>query len=236
MYGQVNASTAELLGGFRLTIHARPVTNWRAGKSRALFQYLLVHQDRVITRDRLRETLWPHLPASAGTTSVKAAVHGARSALRTVPGQAPPVEIRAVGGGYLLHGGGLWTDVGAFTRRLNAANAADRAGDRVTAADSYQRAMAVYRGPFLPEQDADWAVEQREWLRTLALRALRFLGQQALDAGDDWTAIEWHHRVLDVDPHDPGAYAVLTDCHRRLGLTTQAERWDHLAHSRLADA
>jgi len=235
MSSNAEVASAELFGGFLITIHGRPVTNWRAGRSQALVQYLLLHRDRPVGRDTLREALWPHLPPSAGTTSVKAAVHGARRALAGTEDRPAPVLISSVDGGYLLRADQLRIDVDAFGRWVTAATAAVAAGDRATAAGHFRRAVAAYRGPLLPDQDADWVRTEREWCRTRALYALRFLSDLALDAGDLLTAIQWNRQALDVDPYDPTAFAVLADCHRRLGLTAQAVRWDDLARGRLAE-
>ncbi|MFY1700757.1 MULTISPECIES: AfsR/SARP family transcriptional regulator [Micromonospora] len=229
------SSTAELFGGFQITIHGNPVTNWRAGRSRALVQYLLLHVGRPVSRDTLREALWPHLPPSAGTTSVKAAVHGARRALGGPAGRPTPVQICSVDGGYLLRADELRIDVTTFGRWIANAEAAVAAGNHAAAAEHFHRAVAVYQGPLLPTQDAQWVVTEREWCRTRALQALRYLSDLALTTGDWWTAIHWNRRAIDVDPYDPVAFAVLTDCHHRLGLTSQALRWDDLARGRLAE-
>ncbi|WP_431974369.1 AfsR/SARP family transcriptional regulator [Micromonospora haikouensis] len=227
-------SSAELLGGFRITIDGRTVTNWRAGKSQALVQYLLLHRGRPVSRDTLRSALWPHLPPSAGATSVKAAVHGARRALCATGERHAAVRIASVDGGYLLEADQLRIDVATFERRIVAATAAVAAGDRVLAAGHLRRAVEVYRGDLLPTQDAEWAVAEREWCRVRALHALRLLSDLALEAGDWWAAIRWNRRALEVDPYDPAAFTVLADCHRQLGITAAALRWDELAQSRLA--
>ncbi|MFC8848055.1 MULTISPECIES: BTAD domain-containing putative transcriptional regulator [unclassified Micromonospora] len=226
-------SSAELLGGFRITIDGRTVTNWRAGRSQALVQYLLLHRGRPVSRDTLRAALWPHLPSSAGATSVKAAVHGARRALGGT-GERAPVRIASVDGGYLLQADQLRIDVATFERRITAATAAVAAGDRTLAAGHLRRAMEVYRGDLLPAQDAEWAVAEREWCRVRALHGLRLLSDLALEAGDWWTAIRWNRRALEVDPYDPAAFTVLADCHRQLGSAAAALRWDELARGRLA--
>ncbi|TDC42159.1 BTAD domain-containing putative transcriptional regulator [Micromonospora sp. KC213] len=235
MSNNVESSSVELLGEFRISIHGRPVTNWRAGRSRALVQYLLVHRNRPVSRDTLREALWPHLPPSAGATSVKAAVHGARRALGEAADRPAPLQICSVDGGYLLRTDQLWIDMAAFDRLVRAATAAAASGDHEGAAGHFRHAVAIYRGPLLPNQDAEWVVTEREWLRTQALHALRFLSDRALGADDPWTAIHWSRRALDVDPYDQATFAVMADCHRRLGLGAQARRWDDLAANRLAE-
>lgn len=229
-------SAAYFFGEFRLIINGRHVTTWHAGKARALFQYLYTHRNRSVSRDHLRQTLWPDLAPSCGTTSVKSAVYGARMALRTVGRAAAPVEIQSIGQGYRLRVDGLWSDVEAFTRSLALAAAARRAGDREATLSSYQEAVELYRGPFLASDDVDWAVDQRECLRSQALLAVRQLWKAAIDAGDCWSALTWSHRALEVDPDDLTTYDLLVAANHRLGLTGQAHRWDELAQDRFADA
>lgn len=257
----------EMLGRFQLTVHGSPVTNWRAGRARQLLQYLLVNRGRVVPRDELREAVWGHLPATAGTTSLKAAVHGLRRVLDDPagtaeqpgvtarpgdeslsgdaarsegdgrPGEAGRVRIRFVNGGYRLceEGGALWVDVDEFDRAMAAALAAERSGDRDAAVAGYRDVVAAYRGPFLPDQETEWAVMQRERIRTRVLRAYRYLGETAWASADDWTVVDWCHQALEVDPYDERAFELLVGSSRRLGLPAQAERIGELARVRLAD-
>lgn len=226
---------AALLGGFRLTVRGRPVTAWRAGKSQALFQYLVLHRDRPVHRDRLRAELWPHLVPPAGATSVKAAVHGVRRVLRPLARGAAPVELRLTRDGYLLTGDGLRTDVDDFLRAVRAGDTARHARDFDAAAEHYRRALREYRGTLLPAEDAPWVLDHRERLRSAALRAVRFLIERARGASDQWAVIEWSERALDIDPYDWMAYQELVEAYRQLGLSAQADRWNNLSELRMAD-
>lgn len=230
-----SSSYADLMGGFRLVLGGREVTAWRAGRSRALVQYLLVHRERPARPDQLREAIWSHLPPDSGATSVKAAVYGARQALRAVSSGIGPVPaIEFVRGGYVLRADGFSTDVDLFLEAVDEGAAGERAGDPVAAAVHYRRAADAYGGAFLPGEDALWAVEQRERLRTLGLRAIGFLAERARRQGDDWEVIEWRQRALAVDPEDTDAYDSLIDTHLQLGLITQAQRWGRVRQERAA--
>lgn len=225
------SSYADLMGGFRLVLGGREVTAWRAGRSRALVQYLLVHRERPARPEQLREAIWSHLPPDSGATSVKAAVYGARQALRAAPAG---LGIEFVSGGYLLRADGFATDLDLFLGAARAGAACERAGDPVAAAVHYRRAAEAYGGDFLPGEDALWAVEQRERLRTLGLRAIGFLADRARRQGADWEVIEWRQRALAVDPEDTDAYDSLIDTHLQLGLITQAQRWGRVRQERAA--
>lgn len=227
-------STVCFFGEFKLVLNGRAVTTWHAGRARALFQYLYTHRNRSVSRDCLREVLWPGCAPSAGVTSVKSAVYGARLALR-ISGRAAPVEIQSTGQGYLLRADGLWSDVETFTRTMTLAAAALRARDRETASARYRDALDLYGGSFLPADDSEWTVYQRECFRTQALLAVRHLWREAIDAGDSWSALAWSQRALEIDPDDLETYDLLVAASQRLGLGKQADRWNDLARSRFAD-
>lgn len=229
------SSAAYFFGEFRLRLDGSEVTSWHAGKSRALFQFLYANHGRSVSRDRLRETLWPQLAPSCGQASVKAAVYGARRTLRQC-GTSATVAIESVGQGYRLRCADLWSDTSAFTSNMAMAAAATRANDRVAAAANYRAALDLYHGPFLATEDAPWVVDHREYFRSQAMGAVRQLWQEAVDAGDDWSALTWSHRALELDPDDQSAYDLLVAANHRLGLTAQASRWDTLAQVRFADA
>lgn len=229
-------SYADLLGGFQLVIDGRQITAWRAGRSRSLVQYLLVHRNRPVRTERLREVIWPHLPPTAGTTSVKSAIYGARQALgAAASASGGSVTIDFTGDGYVLRTDGFSTDVDTLRAAVAAGAASERSGDLGAAAAHYRNAVAVYGGAFLPGEDTLWALEQREQLRTLALRATGFLIDRARRRRDDWELIEWCQRVLSVDPCDPVAFESIIETHERLGLRRQAQRWHRVRQSRTAD-
>ena len=50
---------ALVLGPLELSVSGRRVRRWNSLKARAVFQYLLMHQDRPIRRDVLMELQWP---------------------------------------------------------------------------------------------------------------------------------------------------------------------------------
>lgn len=223
MTGEVLVQT---LGGFALTVDGRPVTVWRAGRARAVFQYLLLHRGRTVSREQLREALWPHLGPQAAATSVKVAVHAVRRALG---GPARSGLIASTERGYQLNGEQVTADLFLFEAAVAGAADAARAGDPARSAALARTALSHYGGLLLPDDDSCWLHEHREWLRSQALRAARLLCQRARDAGDDWEVIQWSRRATQIDPDDLDSYELLVAAHHRLGLRAQAVRWDGLA-------
>ena len=64
-------------------------------------------------------------------------------------------------------------------------------------------AVALYRGEFLPdEQDAEWALEERERVHGLVARALAALVELRLGTGDIGSAADYSRRLADLEPLD----------------------------------
>jgi two-component SAPR family response regulator len=222
------------LGDFSLVINNRPVERWRAGKARSLFQYLLANRGRLVHRDRLYEVLWPEAPWSPGSSSLKVAVHGLRQIVAGVGcDDCPPVEIVRIDCGYRLRADGLWADFEQFERAFAAGRQAEVAGARSEALAGYQRAADAYRGDFLVGETADWVVEQREWLRAKALRAMNALLEEAQRAGDTADVIHWCQLMLQLDPYQEAIYRTLMLMHGRLGHLGQVRSWHEMCVRRL---
>ncbi|PPK63136.1 BTAD domain-containing putative transcriptional regulator [Actinokineospora auranticolor] len=238
----MTASTAvrvsvTLLGSFSLRLDGRPVRKWRAGKARSLFQYLLVHRDRVVLRDKLHEVLWPHSDWSPNSSSLKVAMHALRQILQTSPDGTNTSGVRIVHQdfGYALYADGISVDVDEFEAMVEAGRAADKVGDTPRAVAAYRAAMEVYQGDFLPGDSADWIVEQREWCKSLALRALDRLSTEAARVGDFDQLVRWCRRTIELDPYRESAYQMVMSAHGRFGELAAVRRWHDMCTRRLAE-
>ncbi|MFJ5680543.1 BTAD domain-containing putative transcriptional regulator [Streptomyces sp. NPDC093097] len=227
----------QFLGTFSVTVDGAPVRRWRAGKARQLFQYLALHQDQILTRERLYEVLWPEAEWSAGRSSLKVAAHALRQVLQAHPDQESGSGIRLVHRdcGYVLYMDDAACDVGRFQRLLRAGLAAARDGRSADAADALRGALALYRGQFLPGENADWITEQREYLQSLALRGLAELRSDAQVREDFPELIALCRRTLEIDRHHEETYRELMAAHGRLGELARVRSWYDLCARRLRE-
>src|SRR5918994_3429265 len=86
-----------ILGPLQVSDGARELAIGQ-GRQRALFAYLLLHANEVVSRERLVDELWgEHPPSTAG-----AMVHNHVSSLRKVFAAAGPVALETRGHGYRL--------------------------------------------------------------------------------------------------------------------------------------
>ncbi|MFJ7589177.1 BTAD domain-containing putative transcriptional regulator [Streptomyces sp. NPDC097617] len=230
------AVRVRFLGDFELTVNGAPVERWRAGKARGLFQYLVVHRGQMLTRDRLYASLWPGADSAAGS-SLKVAAHALRRVLDAHPDRPGDSGISLVyrDFGYVLHITGLWSDLDGFQEQVHSGLRAAAAGDAPLARTRLRAALGLYGGEFLRGESADWVVEQREYLRALALRALGVLRADAEDREDFVELIEVCRRTLEIDRHHEETYRALMAAHGRRGELACVRRWYELCARRMRD-
>lgn len=202
MHGSSHRSVAAwFLGTWALTVHGVPAGPWRAGKAVSLVRYLLVNHDRLISAERLQNLLWPHRPTADRSVSLRVAVHAVRRGLGGGACNAYGAQLISRDGGYELCTSSLWLDFEEFVSRAAAARAAASAGNPLDTQHACEAALTLYQGPFLPGVDADWALDHREWLRTLAMDVVTHLHRAAEAAGDPLLAAQVCHRALRLDPY-----------------------------------
>ena len=221
MPAQINSPVAvRMLSGFSLVVGGEPVQQWRGGKARGMFQYLLLNEGKLVPREKLYEVLWPDADHSTGGSSLKVAAHALRGVLGRIPADAGFVLV-CRDRGYQLQARDVWTDVAEFERCC--ATRADRA------------AMELYQDDFLGGDDSAWVVEQREWYRSLALRVLDRLREDALRRGDHLELMRWCRRSLDIDPYREDTYRALMSVHAVFGELDRVVAWYRLCLRRLQD-
>ncbi|MEU3164461.1 BTAD domain-containing putative transcriptional regulator [Streptosporangium sp. NPDC006930] len=222
---------ARCLSNFRLEVDGQAVSHWRAGKSRALFQYMLVNRERFVHRDRLREVLWPEREGHP-SSSLKVAVHGVRRVLNEFEGR-DGFSLLHQDRGYVLRTNSAWVDIEEFQRAFDRGRSAWVAKDYDTAIAWFQRTADLYVGDFLSGETGDWINEQRQWMRATALRALTSLRTEALEREDWPAAMHWCRRALDVDPHHETTYQTLMMMHGELGELGRVLSWYEVCRHRL---
>jgi DNA-binding SARP family transcriptional activator len=136
-------------------------------KQRALLALLLLHPNRVVSRDRLIDELWETDPPETARTALQVHVSHLRKALGRdrIVTQDP---------GYLVRVEPDELDLERFERLLGSV---DR-GDSAVAAGVLREALALWRGPPLGGLDDSFAQAQRARLEEQRLLAL----EQRIDA------------------------------------------------------
>jgi DNA-binding SARP family transcriptional activator len=113
---------------------------------------------RDIPTHRLADALWPDADGDHADQALATALHR----LRRLLGEG---SVETHGGCVTLSRQFCWCDVWAFEASLRRSETAARCGQGGEAARFKARARDLYRGPFLPGVDEEWASPLRERLR-----------------------------------------------------------------------
>jgi ATP/maltotriose-dependent transcriptional regulator MalT/DNA-binding SARP family transcriptional activator len=207
------------LGRFGVFVGGEPLGFQRKGQGKPiqLLQALLALGGRDVAVATLQDLLWPDAEGDdAGN-----AFHVTLLRLRRLLGES---ALRLCDHRVSLDDRSCWVDAWAFQRLVTrfetglASGAAPCPAPRILS----EKALGLYRGPFLAGEDAPWATAARARLRSRFLRLQVGCARQLRGAGDCEEAAGLCRRVLEIEPI---AEEILIELLRALlagGLSAQA--------------
>jgi DNA-binding SARP family transcriptional activator len=197
---------------------------WLQQRPGRLLKYLLAHRSRLVPTDELADAFWPD-GGQAGLANVRYFIHVLRGQLE--PGRArraPSRFIIAENGGYRLDRSRVHIDADRFESLASSGLAAAARGDPV-AASLLIEAVELYEGDFLSEEPyAEWALSERDRLRTLVAEALRTLAWIAASTKHPHAAADHLRRLATLEPFDVQVQRELLYLYMRHGRHSQAKR------------
>ena len=165
------------------TLHLGPAAQRRR---LAILAVIAAARGRGVSRDRLISLLWPESTAEAGKHSLYQAIHAIRRALGSD-------EVVLGSTALQLNPEVITTDVAEFQEAIEQG--------------AYERAVRLYRGPFLEGFRVDQAAEFEQWQDAERLRysreyvsALEALAAAAGKRGQHADAVRWGRRLAAADP------------------------------------
>jgi len=206
------------LGRFELLVEDRPVEFGRKVPQRplSLLKVLISLGGKEITEARISELLWPDADGDMAHQAFTSALKRLRKLL------VDEDALLLKEGRLTLSNRHCWVDVWAFERYLAMAEQARKEGNRKEAARLFDKSLSLYRGSFLPFEEASWAASLREKLRTRFLESVTRLGRSLEDAGRWMEAIACYGRGLEADELAEELYRRLMVCHLRQGQEAEA--------------
>jgi DNA-binding SARP family transcriptional activator len=210
-----------LLGGFRVERagEAVPAVAWQRRSAKVLTKLLATTPSHAMHREQIFEIQWPKASVDSARNSLAKALHAARHALE-------PERVPRQGGAYLytrddmigLDTDHVLIDADDFQRLAQSAL-------RLATVLAYERALALYRGPLLPEDRyEDWPSERRRYLGDLHLRLLLGLAQTLEHQGDRSGAIDCLETALLEDQTREDAHRHLMRLYDAIGARDLALR------------
>jgi LuxR family maltose regulon positive regulatory protein len=210
-------------GGFRLTRDDAPVEFAGKGPGRPLelLKVLVALGSHEVRADQLADALWPHMEADYAQKSFTATLHR----LRRMLGNDDALVLSD--GRLTLARGLVWVDTWALEQLCNDLETALRgapAGGREPPANEYlDEMLALYRGPFLPDEaEQPCYIARREHARARVLRFLARVARSLEDAGARAEAAECWLRAIEADELCEPLYRALMQCHQRNGDPLEA--------------
>ena len=177
----------ETFGGLMVTGGSAPLTGAATQrKTLLLLAVLAAAGPQGVGRERLLGMFWPDSDTERARNALKQAIHALRRDLRDGESIVGVATLR-------LNPDSITSDVGEFEEAI--------------ARGELERAVALYRGPFLDGLWLDGAPEFERWLERERARfahlhatALERLAVGAAGAGDRAAAVDWWKRLAASDP------------------------------------
>jgi DNA-binding SARP family transcriptional activator len=210
-----------LLGQFQVFKQGERIPLRHGGKIKTLLSALALHEHQQATRDALFETLWPGMDLEHASQSLNTLVHALRRLLGDALAGGSPL-VRTDDGYQLNLSAGIDVDTLRFDSCADLGSRRLRLGDRAGAAATFEEGLRIYRGDLCPGGTSLNVVIERERLRALYLGTLAHLTDYYYDSGDNSTALQYAHRLLQADPCREDAHRAVMRCHARLGRRAQA--------------
>ena len=186
-------------------------SQWRTTTAKAIFLYLLFMGPQSF--GDLALVFWADSHPDQIRTSFHTTIHRARGAL------GKNVILFEEGRYFINPELAIWCDALEMEELVKQARPLPLQDARTE--DLWRKAVALYKGDFLPSLDAEWIVSQREALGQMYLEALVNLGQCARARHDLKAALSLFERALEVNPYREDIHRAVMTCYAELGQKTQ---------------
>ncbi|WP_051620580.1 response regulator [Paenibacillus sp. UNC451MF] len=181
----------QCFGGFYIhTAHG--TLSWKTNKEKELCAYLMQHGGNEIAPDHIIESIWPE----SDLNKAKAYLYTCISFLRkNFQANGVNITVDKVGGGYVLQGQEMESDVSAFVSLVEMVLSEGFMDER-----QYERMNALHKGKYLENCDYHWAVWKREQLTIKYIDALRVMCKYFIKSGNMPLAADSLQRILSLSP------------------------------------
>lgn len=217
----------ELLGGIEIS-GASPVQGQGYSRAVSLLGYLAFHCGVPQSRGHLAGVLWPDSEGAQARTNLRRELHN----LRALLGDRAGLHVDAASLCW-RSGPHVVVDVSEFRTACENAAAAVKGLDDDRVATEGGRALALFRGPFLPGCYDDWALLIRDELLRTCVDLCDGVVEHWLSRGDPEGALVFARRRVLLEPLEEPGYRLLMQAQRAAGDRAGAMRTYHRCASLL---
>ncbi|MFY9269212.1 MAG: BTAD domain-containing putative transcriptional regulator [Candidatus Manganitrophaceae bacterium] len=187
-----------------------------------LLKAILSLGGQAVCEEQACEILWPESEGDLAHQALATTLHRLRKRL----GDGKTIALRD--GKLSLNRELCWVDAWALEESLDQAEKILSHQKMPGENDAIDRALSLYRGPFLEGENALFcAISLRERLRSRLLRTLESLGRFLEEARAWEKAATYYRRGLEADPLAERFYRRLAVCYKHLGYPGEAIAIDH---------
>jgi DNA-binding SARP family transcriptional activator len=210
------------LGGFTLLHESKPVefSSKGPGRPMELLKVLIALGGQNVRSDQLADALWPRVDADYAHKSFTTTLHR----LRRIFDNDDALTLRETR--LSLEPKLVWVDTWALEQLLTELEGAlrePRARSEPVLRALSDEALALYRGPFLPDESEQPSfIACREQIRGKLLRCLTRVARWWEDNGMPEAAIDCYLRCIDADGLCEAFYRNLMLCYQRRGERAEA--------------
>ena len=220
------------LGGFEIVKYGESIKfkGKVQQKPLALLKALVAFGGKDVAEERFLDALWPDADGDLAHRSFEMAVHRLRKLIShdgiiqlqerrlTLDTNVCQVDAWAFERAVESVERGVRSEEGAYTGKSALHNPKSE-----MSLDQLEKAVSVYKGPFLPADTAHpWVLSYRERLRSKFFRAIMTLGTHWEKVAQWEKAADVFQRGLDVDGHAEEFYQHLMLCYQHLGRQAEA--------------
>lgn len=185
----------------------------------SLLKYLLSAKDHRIADFQIQDDLWPESDGDRATNAFRVALHR----LRKLMGDSGAILRRS--GQVSLNEWKCLTDVWALADIYREAESLPKRSESAPQArDLAQRLLHLYQGPFLPGEEAYWAIHTRQSSTLRFVRLIEAFTGVIAQSGDNSTAVDILNRSIAAEPFDEHLHFLLMETFHRIGEPYKAIR------------
>ncbi|MFW6332926.1 MAG: AfsR/SARP family transcriptional regulator [Thermodesulfobacteriota bacterium] len=185
----------------------------------SLLKYLLAAKGHRVPDFQIQDDLWPDSDGDRATNAFRVALHRLRKLL------GDPEAILRRSGNVSLNDRKCWTDVWAFEDIAGEAESLPKGSESAPQARNLaQRLLQLYQGPFLPGEEAFWAIHTRQTSTHRFVRLIELFTGILAQTGDHHSVVDILNRSIAAEPFEETLYFILMKTLHRMGEPYKAIR------------
>ncbi len=228
-FSKLNKETTQLISCFKhlkyIELHRngrikQSNLNWRTRYAKEIFAYLITNNKLNVKKDMLIKMFWPEMPTKEAYRNLYTHIHLIRQVLQEAD---IPILINNHNDSYSLYMNGVETDYEFLQDQIKRY--------KYTDLSKLERAMNLYRGHFLQDENYEWAAYKREKYRLIWLETMEYIIEKQKEKKMINRAIINALYVQNIDPYLEHTYYILMDLYAEIrDLNSVKIHYEKLAH------